>query len=64
MRVEVAKMSGYGASVRGFCPPSYIICSSESGLIHLLVGKFWSPKGNVWELQKDTNMIFHCTVFS
>lgn len=64
MRVEIAKMSGYRASARGFCFPSYIVCSSGSGLIRLLVGKFWSPKGNVWELQKDTNLMFSCICFS
>lgn len=63
IRVETAKMSGYRASVRGFCFPSHIFRSSESWLIHLLVGKFWSSKGNVWELQKDTNLIFHSIVF-
>lgn len=63
IRVETAKMSGYRASVRGFCFPSHIFRSSETWLIHLLVGKFWSSKGNVWELQKDTNLIFHCIVF-
>lgn len=63
IRVEIAKISGYRASVRGFHFPSHIFHSSESWLIHSHVGKFWSSKGDVWDLKKDTNQIFHCIVF-
>lgn len=63
IRVEIAKISGYRASVRGFHFPSHIFSSSESWLIHSHVGKFWSSKGDVWDLKKDTNQIFHCIVF-
>lgn len=49
-------MSGYGASVREFCFPSCILCSSESELICLW--EILSREGYVWELQKDINLIF------
>ena len=51
-------------SKRVLFPELHLAVPLKAGWFTCLQGIFETPKGNVWELQKDTNLIFHNTVFS